>query len=134
MPDCDGSLLRILGSDGEGRISADFTVKPGIFASERHHRVLRRSRCLQPPRRRPGGSGRDDGAGPADLRWPGPRPPGVGGGDSGGGTTPTPVRNQSATRLAATGTPVRGYLEFAAIFLGLGTLLVLASRRRRLQL
>jgi hypothetical protein len=56
------------------------------------------------------------------------------GGDSGGGTTPTPVRNQSTARLAATGTPVRGYLEFAAIFVGLGTLLVLASRRRRLQL
>ena len=134
VPDCDGSLLRILGSDGEGRISADFTVKPGIFASSGIIGCYDAPGACSLRAAVPGDP--DATTVPALLTFggPAPRPPGVGGGDSGGGTTPTPVRNQSATRLAATGTPVRGYLEFAAIFLGLGTLLVLASRRRRLQL
>jgi hypothetical protein len=133
VPDCGPLTIQLLDSDAEGRFSADLTLKPGIVTSAGIVGCYDASGACSIRAATAGDPGATTPPVPLTFGGPAALPPGVGG-DSGGGTTPTPVRNQSTARLAATGTPVRGYLEFAAIFVGLGTLLVLASRRRRLQL
>jgi hypothetical protein len=132
VADCDGSTVRLLNSDAEGRFSIDVTLEPGLLTSEGIIGCYDASGACS---LRAATAGDPDATtAPVLLTFggPGPHPPGVGGVDgAGGSTTPARVRGTTAPKLAFTGTPVRGYLEFAAIFLGLGTLLVLASRRRR---
>ena len=122
---CDGALIKMVHAGTGGRISTDYSVRPGIFVDG----IVG---CYDAPGAcslRAASGFPDEVSEPVPLTFGEKAPPGLGGG---GSTTPTPVRTNPAPKLAFTGTPVRGYLEFAAIFLGLGTLLVLASRRRRL--
>ena len=126
---CDPSILSFLQSDEQGSFTTQYTVRPGLLLPDG---IVG---CYDAP-----GActiqavtfGEFDGVSNAVPLSFGPTvTPPADGGSGGNGTTPTRVSTPSTPRLATTGTPVRGYLEFAAIFLGLGTLLVLASRRKR---
>jgi hypothetical protein len=118
----------------DGTFTTEYAVKAGIFAPRGIVGCYDAPGACTMQAATFGEIGGESNAAPLSFGPPVTPPDGGSGGNGGGGggTTPAPVRRQPAQPLALTGTPVRGYLEFAAIFLGLGTLLVLASRRRRL--
>lgn len=122
---CDDSIVKFVGADEHGRFTTDYTVHAGIQTRDG---IVG---CYDAPGacslRAVDFADPEQISGPALLTFgASATPPGVGGGDGW-----TPVRSGPAPRLAFTGTPVAGYLEFAAISLGLGVLLVIAGRRRR---
>lgn len=132
--DCEASTTRYAAADADGSFTAEFVVRERI-----ERPVGGTLDCTTGPGVCILGianvSDWSESSEPVPLSFGGASPPeagGVGGGDPGppAASAPTPASAARTPRLAFTGTPVAGYLEFAALSIGLGALMVVASRRR----